>query len=731
MKDSTSHGIARPRATTNTRTTDRSKSETELKHGRFASEISMYGAKSPRTSSPTFGQDVSEPFYKVEAKYDERPEDISALQFNRSRDSNDDDGTLDDLENVRPSSSGSKRGSTLPSRARYSTSLDAASLGHDLIYNSQEDLGVHTGLDLGNQFGSALSESENDQFPDAGVLFDDLVDRLLSLPKSKVDTNFTSIFLCLYRKFAAPSDLIVAIIHRFEELNDIDIPHVTRIASQLRYLNIIKQWVSDYPGDFARRQTRRIITTFVQRLAASQDLRGASREISPHLEIVCEDDDTEWAYSEEGRSRVNAMESFLTFSSTQSTDPILSADSPTPVINSSTGDALEDIETEKALTMRAKRISATPSSTSSISKSDGQSTGSSQTLLNVVASAQRQAQLLDPIPRNMLTKVQWHHFMEMPEDQIARELTRIDWIMYSSIQPRDLVRHVSLQANQKDKCRGLEHVNRMIHHFNHVAYWVTNIILLRDKPKHRAKALEKFMWVAWKLRYLNNYNSLGAVIAGINSAAVHRLSQTRELIPLEAQKQFMRLEILMGTQKGHFAYRLAYGNTTTSRIPFLPLHRRDLVLAEQGNRTFSNSEDGERINWKKFQIMGEVIISIRKSQSIGYPKINRNEEIQRLVLEGRFCKDEDVSAALCQLPSSFRMSLSVPRGIEISNYIPRKTLAKATDKVRRHYMNEVYELRHQRSKRPSREDSIGSNDDHCNDEYDYLNAACWILRNIV
>jgi len=87
--------------------------------------------------------------------------------------------------------------------------------------------------------------------------------------------------------------------------------------------------------------------------------------------------------------------------------------------------------------------------------------------------------------------------METSADDIARELTRIDWTMFSSIRPRDLVRHVGSQTGQKEKCKSLEHIDRMIGQFNHVAYWVTNLILLREKPKHRAKALEKFMALAW------------------------------------------------------------------------------------------------------------------------------------------------------------------------------------------------------------------------------------------
>lgn len=145
-----------------------------------------------------------------------------------------------------------------------------------------------------------------------------------------------------------------------------------------------------------------------------------------------------------------------------------------------------------------------------------------------------------------------------------------------------------------------------------------------------------------KLRQNNNYNSLGAVIAGINANAIYRLAQTRELVPLPVQRNFMRLEILMGTQKSHFAYRLAWENTSSGRIPFIPLHRRDLVSAEEGNRTFIG-EGKKRVNWKKFEVMGEVIVGIQKSQGTPYSELERRPEAQALILEGRFMEDDEVS----------------------------------------------------------------------------------------
>jgi hypothetical protein len=185
----------------------------------------------------------------------------------------------------------------------------------------------------------------------------------------------------------------------------------------------------------------------------------------------------------------------------------------------------------------------------------------------------------------------------------------------------------------------------MIAHFNHIAKWVANMILLRDKPKHRAQMLEKFMHIAVKLRQLNNYNGLAAIVAGINGTAIHRLAQTRALVPEVVTNRFTRLCILMGTQKSHFAYRLAWENSPLPRIPFIPLHRRDLVSAEEGSKTFVGSK-GDRINWKKFEVLGEVLLPVMKSQGAAYPNLARHDNARELILGCRMPTDDEVCAPI-------------------------------------------------------------------------------------
>lgn len=325
-----------------------------------------------------------------------------------------------------------------------------------------------------------------------GKSFDELVDRLLSQAMSKSDSRFASTFLCLYRKFAAPYVLLNAIINRFDHLHDKDLPHVTRITNQLRYLNILSRWVSDYPGDFAHPSTRVRMTSFISQLANDRYFAVAVKEICPYLDSVLEDDDTNWACSDAWQSGSKTSEIF----------PNMISSSSTSMFNAepSSEESIDDCRIHEKLSRQSTKESATPSTGSSADKPANQSTGSFQMLLNAVDSAQRRAQLLVPTPRSPLTKTQWHQFMDVDEGVVAKELTRIDWIMFSSIRPRDLVRHVSLPDEQKEKCRSLENVDRMIQHFNHIAFWVANIVLLREKPKHRAKALEKCMAVAWVCR---------------------------------------------------------------------------------------------------------------------------------------------------------------------------------------------------------------------------------------
>jgi hypothetical protein len=543
------------------------------------------------------------------------------------------------------------------------------------------DTAGHTFLDLEESPGydscdSDAQGSDEDQSviseqPSAekGYTFDQLVDRLLSQPMSKNDSKFVSIFLALYRRFATPGQLLEAIVNRFESVNRDRNPQMIRTICQLRYLAILQQWINFYPGDFAYPTTRRLMRKFVSALSSNRIFSVAAKEMLQDLEAVQEDDDTDWACCDRNRDKSEPMTFHTVLDEDSDDEQFLQARGHL----STSSDGLSIARSMNTVATNTSRL--THSTTGSGSGTEG----STQTMLNNIEKAQRMARQLVPNPIKPLTKTQWHQLINESEEAIAKELTRIDWIMFSSMRPRDLVRHVSTNSEEKKRCKSLENVNRMSAHFNHIAYVVTNYILLRDKPKHRALMLEKWMRVARKLRELNNYNALGAVLAGIKGTAVFRLSTTRDLINPIVGRDFARLEILMGSQKSHFAYRLAWDNSSGGRIPYIPLHQRDLVSASEGNSTFMGdkkpppaftphpgvsvfqgapgSRDSreappggvigkERINWRKFEIMGEVIVGVQRAQGTPYPTLPRNEEIRTLILDVNIIKDDDVRILL-------------------------------------------------------------------------------------
>ncbi|EMC95338.1 hypothetical protein BAUCODRAFT_578020 [Baudoinia panamericana UAMH 10762] len=456
-----------------------------------------------------------------------------------------------------------------------------------------------------------------------GATFDELVDRLLAQPTSKVDSRFASIFLALYRKFAAPGRLLEAIADRFDALERNGNALMIKTVIQLRYLERMEQWIGQYPGDFAHPRTKRRMQTFIAKVSGSRISAVATNELTNHMAMVTEDDDTNWAYSDKDRETDYTVSNGST-SSTLIDDPAMIPD------GAFSGTTLADDNSTTATT-----------GGDTVRSGSGSSITSSQIMASVEA-AQKAAKLLQPLPRKAVTKEEWHALMELPDGAIAKELTRMDWVMFSAIRPRDLVRHVS--AAEKARCKNLVNVNRMIGHFNQIASWVANYILLRDKPKHRALMLEKFMRIARKLRELNNYNSLGAIIAGIKSSAIGRLNATRELLPQDVGKDWLKLEILMSSSRSHAAYRLAWENSNSERIPYIPLHLRDLASAEQGNSNFIGDDQNGKINWKKFEIMGDVVVSMQRAQGMPYRGLGgaKGEAlIKELVLDVKLEKDED------------------------------------------------------------------------------------------
>ena len=103
--------------------------------------------------------------------------------------------------------------------------------------------------------------------------------------------------------------------------------------------------------------------------------------------------------------------------------------------------------------------------------------------------------------------------------------------------------------------------------YNYVSTWTTSLILVHDRPRSRAKVMEKMIAVARALRALNNYSGLRAVVSGINNSRKERDAVYELMKDRGAWKAFQSLEVLLGTTRMHSAYRMALKHTVGPAIP--------------------------------------------------------------------------------------------------------------------------------------------------------------------
>jgi hypothetical protein len=100
---------------------------------------------------------------------------------------------------------------------------------------------------------------------------------------------------------------------------------------------------------------------------------------------------------------------------------------------------------------------------------------------------------------------------------------------------------------------------------------VVSLILCHDKPRARAKQVEKFVDVAQRLRGLNNYSALRAFVAGINNAALEddsTMTIFKAKCPDHA-KNLASWDLLLQHSGSHRAYRMGLKNSKGACIPAL------------------------------------------------------------------------------------------------------------------------------------------------------------------
>ncbi|GAA5861524.1 hypothetical protein JCM1840_005398 [Sporobolomyces johnsonii] len=466
---------------------------------------------------------------------------------------------------------------------------------------------------------------------------DDMIDKFLYAAVTGNDEQYVTLFLITYRRFARPYDVLEKLIERFEFVagrlkTD---PLLSRFA-QMKICGVLSTWLQNYPGDFTSPTTFGVVQPFLDSLLP----RGATwvahyaLELIPLLASISaqSDPDGAWALPDKPLTEVNLPTSTgdpvrpalaqrrpslaPSYDSTSSIAP--STHMQAPGMHRGALSVPGSVGTADSSGPHASSLSPRPASEAGTldtqdSSEQSQSFGGSSSSLRTK----------NPTT-SMLVDVS-NAIMELREEDIATQITRLAWKLFGGMTPRDLLRHVLAPrdpANPRVALRDSEsNVMRSIAFINYLASWTSTMILVQSKLKMRARIMEKMLLVALALREQENFDSLMGVLAGLNSQPIFRLSETMALVTAKLDgdagkqprrseqpdgdknklpKKLRSLNRLMAATKSFSAYRLALANSGMNMIPYLGVHLQDITVV---NEIKSDLRDG-KVNWSKFSQMG-------------------------------------------------------------------------------------------------------------------------------
>jgi len=213
------------------------------------------------------------------------------------------------------------------------------------------------------------------------------------------------------------------------------------------------------------------------------------------------------------------------------------------------------------------------------------------------------------VPRNVFSPSL--SLMDIHDEELARQLTLMEFATFRAIKPSELLNQIWNKPKQRHRA---PNVVKMIRQFNEISNWVSTSIVSSQKIRQRVKVMTKFIRLADILRKMNNFNTMVAIVAGINAAPVHRLKWTKEEVVKGNWPLFAECDRLTSSQSAYKAYRTALNQARQPCLPYLGVFLTDLTFIEDGNPDYIN----ELINFAKRTMIYNVISKIQELQMLPY-----------------------------------------------------------------------------------------------------------------
>jgi len=198
---------------------------------------------------------------------------------------------------------------------------------------------------------------------------------------------------------------------------------------------------------------------------------------------------------------------------------------------------------------------------------------------------------------------------------LAQQLTHIELERLSMIGPEEFVQAFGKEKEKDPAYKDMKQTSNLenyVHWFNRLSYFIATEICMHLEKKNRVRMIEYFIDVAKECINIGNFNSLMAIIAGLNMNPIQRLKKTWEKVN---QEKFHVLEHQMNPASNFGSYRSslkaalwrsegAVEDRERIVIPFFSLYIKDMYFLNEG---CSNRIDNGHVNFEKFWQLAKQI----------------------------------------------------------------------------------------------------------------------------
>ncbi|KAI4898397.1 hypothetical protein NFI96_002298 [Prochilodus magdalenae] len=233
---------------------------------------------------------------------------------------------------------------------------------------------------------------------------------------------------------------------------------------------------------------------------------------------------------------------------------------------------------------------------------------------------------------------------------LAQQLTHIELERLSYIGPEEFVQaFVQKDPLDNEKSCFSDHkktsnLEAYVEWFNRLSYLVATEICMPVKKKHRARVIEFFIDVARECFNIGNFNSLMAIISGMNMSPVSRLKKTWGKVKTA---KFDILEHQMDPSSNFYNYRTALRGATqrsitahSSRekivIPFFSLLIKDIYFLNEG---CTNRLPNGHVNFEKFWELAKQVSEFMTWKKVECPFERDRKILQYLLTAPVFSED--------------------------------------------------------------------------------------------